>query len=477
MKMRMMHRVLPALLLALGTTGSAQVQGHHIAVQITGWKNARIWLGNYYGRQTYITDSAELGGTGRAVFSGKQKYPSGIYFVLMPDRHQFFQILLGRHQDFSVEADTSDLAGKVVYQGDPDNDLFSGYNHFLQKIDDRQRQLSIQLNQSRSPADSARVAQQRKVIGQEIYQYRKSFIAAHPSSLLAEIFRAMLDPEPPSVPTLADGRKDSLYAFRYAKDHFFDGVNFSDSALLRTPIYESRLQTYFDHFVTPFPDSINEEADRLLSRARANREMFKFTLWWLTYNYETSRYMGMDAVFVHLVERYYVPGDAYWLTKDQNDKIIQRAYTLAANLIGEKAPELDLLDSSLREHISLYGIEARYTLVVFWDPTCGHCQVEIPEMDSAYRKSWKKMGVKVLAIRTGGTKEQWTDFIRDHGLGDWINAWDPANQTNYRRLYDVYMTPVVYLLDSDKKILAKKLGVRELSDFLDHLSKLRKQGT
>ncbi len=76
----------------------------------------------------------------------------------------------------------------------------------------------------------------------------------------------------------------------------------------------------------------------------------------------------------------------------------------------------------------------------------------------------------MMGVLAGGTQDQWQQFIKEHHLGDWINAWDPDHSTDYRRLYDVYMTPVVYLLDDHKKILAKQLDVKQLSDFLDHLN-------
>jgi peroxiredoxin len=176
--------------------------------------------------------------------------------------------------------------------------------------------------------------------------------------------------------------------------------------------------------------------------------------------------MGMDAVFVHLVEKYYVTNQAYWLTDEQKEKIIARAYTIAPNLIGQKAAQLVLQDTAGRR-TSLYDIKSKYTVVVFWDPTCGHCVTEVPKLDSAFKARWKQRGVTMLGVKTEGTKEEWTAFIRDKKLSGWLHAWDPGYTTNYRKFYDVYSTPVVYLLDENKKILAKRLGVEQLDGFLE----------
>jgi peroxiredoxin len=273
---------------------------------------------------------------------------------------------------------------------------------------------------------------------------------------------------PTTLPKKADGTADSTFPYRYYKSHYWDFTDLTDGRLVRTPVFENKLQKYFSQLVVPEADSINAEADRILAKARPDKEMFKFVLWWLTNTYETSPYMGMDAVFVHLVEKYYVAGDATWLTEDQKNKIISRAYTIAPNLIGQPAAPL-VLEDTTGKPVSLYNIKGKYTILVFWDPTCGHCKTEIPRIDSAYKAIWKDKGIALVGVKTEGTKDEYVSFIKQHKLTGWTHTLDPQNKSNYRRLYDVYSTPVVYLLDEKKKIIAKRLGVEQLIGFLQHL--------
>ena len=73
----------------------------------------------------------------------------------------------------------------------------------------------------------------------------------------------------------------------------------------------------------------------------------------------------------------------------------------------------------------------------------------------------------MVGVKTEGTREEWLQFINEHHLSGWVHGTDPQAATNYRRLYDVYSTPMIYLLDDKKKIVAKKLGVEQLQEFLD----------
>lgn len=433
--------------------------GYAISVRVKGVDTGRLYLGNYYGHQTYVIDSAEIGAGGLALFRGDTTLEGGIYFILLPRKERYFEILLDTAQHFSVEADSAGGFRQVSFRGSPDNDLFAGYNHFLRTEQEKMTAARA------GGADSAQLATLDRQITGEVTRYRADFLSRHPGTLLAMIFRAMEDPQVPEV-----SRKDSAFAYRYFRDHYWDHLNFRDNRILRTPILETRLQRYFSQLVPPVADSVNAAADDLLNRVSGDPEMFKYLLWWLTYTYETSPYMGMDAVFVHLVEKYYMTGQAYWLSHEQTQKIINRASQIAPNLIGNRAPDLALRspDSS---KITLSGIKAHYTVLIFWDPTCGHCQVVVPQLDSAYRHHWKQLGVRIVGVLAGGTREQWLSYIAAHHLDDWIHAWDPLNDTNYRRLYDVYMTPVIYLLDANKKILAKKLDVAQLDHFLTRLAR------
>ncbi|UYQ92944.1 DUF5106 domain-containing protein [Chitinophaga horti] len=445
-------------------------QGYEITVKMKDYKQGTLYLGHYMGKSTYLMDSTQIGPNGVAVLKGKEKTPGGIYLVVMPGRQRYFEMLLDKQQTFSMTVDTANLMTGTVYMGSPDNDLFLSYNKFLSAMEPENRELQ-RLLQQKTKADTAKAVPLQAELFKRINTKREEIVTQHPKALLTSIFKLMKEPEvPQTLPKKADGTADSTFPYRYYKAHYWDNTDLADGRLVRTPIYEGKLQKYFSQLVVPEADSVNAEADRLLAKTRADKEMFKFTLWWLTNTYETSPYMGMDAVFVHLVEKYYVPGDATWLTEEQKNKIIARAYTIAPNLIGQPAPPL-VMEDSTGKPVSLYNVKGKYTVLVFWDPTCSHCKTEIPRIDSAYKALWKNQGIAVMGVKTEGTKEEWSAFIHKNKLTGWVHALDAQQKTNYRRLYDVYSTPVIYLLDEKKKIIAKRLGVEQLIGFLQHLDK------
>jgi peroxiredoxin len=220
--------------------------------------------------------------------------------------------------------------------------------------------------------------------------------------------------------------------------------------------------------VLPIPDSVIKEGDALLAKARGTKEVFKYTLWWLTHNAESSKIMGMDVVFVHLVENYYMKGDATWLSREELNKYFERASKIAPNLIGNVAPEIVMEDLNKVKY-SLSGVKAKYTLLIFWDPTCGHCTKEIPAVDSVLKSALKNKDIKVFAVKTEGPENKWTEFIEKNSLKKWLHVYDPERKSNYRSTYDVYSTPVIYVLDEKKIIKAKRIDHTNLVSVFEML--------
>jgi len=101
----------------------------------------------------------------------------------------------------------------------------------------------------------------------------------------------------------------------------------------------------------------------------------------------------------------------------------------------------------------------------FWSASCGHCIKEVPILHEVYQH-YKEDGVKCMAVSTDLEREGWVEFIEKHELTDWINAIDVERHSNFRFDYHVYSTPVLYLLDEEKKIVAKRISVETLDDIL-----------
>ena len=449
---------------------AANEGGYSIKIKVAGIKDSLCYLANYYGDKQYIKDSTKSDSQGRYVFEGKEKLPGGIYLFVLPSR-KYFEILIDKDQNFSMETDTIDMVKNMKITGSPDNKLFYEYLQFVTKHGMEVDQLKAKMNGSTNK-DTVKFYKDKILkVDTLVDNYKTDFEKKYPANLLSNVFKLAKEPKIPDAPKLPGGGTDSTFAYRYYKAHFFDNVDFSDERLLRTPVFHGKISQYIKDLTLQMPDSVNKEADYLVEKSKANKEVFKYMVWWITNTYETSNIMGMDAVFVHMAKTYYNKDQAYWVDSTNLFKIQDRARTLEPILVGKPAPYLILQDTS-DQWRSMYDIKTKYTVLVFWDPDCGHCQKALPKLIKWYEQV-KTYGIEVYAACTEVEEAKWKKYIREKKL-TWINVADIHLHNNFRHEYDITSTPQIFVLDANKKIIAKRLDPETLADFMKR--KLKEDG-
>ena len=455
--------------------------GHHISITVTPYKNQKLYLGCYYGKNKVLVDSTVVNENSQGIFKG-EKLVGGIYFVVSPHYSILFDLLIGDKQNFSIKADSTNKEHPFI-TGSPDNDIYREYTEKAFEKGTLMNKYEQDFKSAKNKVDSQAAKEKVIAINKELQDYRDTMIQKNPDALLSMLLAAMKRPEAPAIP-IVNGKADSAYPYHFVKDHFWDDVNFYDDRLLRTPFLEPKLDDYYKYYVSPEPDSIIKELKYMLLSARTGKEIYSYLLTKYTNKYLSPEFMGQDKVFVYLFENFYLKGDTTLLNKESKKTIIDRGYSLLANQLGNPAPLLDVADTTGKT-VSLYSIKAPFTYVVFWDPTCGHCKEELPRIDSIYKAKWKKLGIKVYSVDVkDATMDDYIKFIKDKKLPtDWYYTYQSkeireaeaaAGQPNFRQLYDVYKTPTMYLLDEEKHIVAKQLGVLQFDELISAKLKQKK---
>jgi alkyl hydroperoxide reductase subunit AhpC len=296
----------------------------------------------------------------------------------------------------------------------------------------------------------------------------------------------------PTIPNEISSN-DSL-RYRFFLEHYWDHIDVTDNRIVHTPVYHKKLDFFFKKMIPQIPDTICKYAYELINQMDETSDLFKYTVHHLTYKYETSNIMGMDAVFVCMAKQYYCPADnskAFWLDSTKLVDLCEKADKTFPLLIGKKAPRLILADTSEKKWVDFYSLPNKYNLLVFWDPDCGHCKKEIPKLTKLY-KDFQNMDIDIefIAIGTNLENEKWRKFIKEKKL-EWVNISDfpEANENakqyiyekrlttleslNFRLTYDIFSTPQIYLVDREKKIIGKKLNALSLGRMIEHLEDVK----
>ncbi len=450
--------------------------GHEIRVKLDGYQEQKLFLGYHYGEKQYLLDTVEADANGFFVFAGDEPLPGGVYLVVMAPDNKFFQLLAtGSEQVFTVYANAENPSKGIRFEGAPDNGLFYKYLAFLEEKKPLADKLTEEINAAGEDENAKKkVEEKRAAIDEEVRNFQDKMIAQHPKTLTAAIIRANL---PLDIPKELEGAEEELQLrrWRYTQAHYFDNLDLGDPNMLRTPFLFQRVDYFVHKLQVQHPDTISKAIDYVLGRMRPAEETFKYYLIHFLNEYARSNIVGMDAVYVHLVNNYYAKGLAPWTEEEQLNKIIENAKALEPLLIGKQAPNLALQDRQGKA-VELYGVQSEYTVLYFWRYDCGHCKKSVPDLKKFYEK-YKDKGVKLIAICAKFTDEVppcW-EYVDEQQIGDWMHLVDPYLRSRFMTVYNIKTTPQIFVLDENKKILSKRIGAEQLEEVMDRIIEMRQK--
>jgi thiol-disulfide isomerase/thioredoxin len=518
---------------------------YNIKLTIPQLKNQEIILGHHFATMLIPDDTVKLNSKGTGIFKDKESLKQGIYFFFLPNK-KTFDIIIGKDQNFSIHTDTTDLQNKIKVEGDRENLVFAEYQRFLTA----KRKIAQELTEKRKTAEGEekkKIDEQLKQLNKEVRKEIEGIIAKAPNDFFSKFLKATLEIEVP------DSIKDRTQRYYYYRDHYFDYFDYKDARLLRSPIYENKIDFFLDKLLLQAPDTIIRYVDMLIDGSRGDKELFRYMLVHLFNKYAKSELMGMENVYVHIAEKYYIP-DAYWSDPEFISELKRKVERKKQALIGMNAPEIKMITlpadpadiEALRDQLenlrakgdefladknaierekkelmmnypdysdsaaveqakinhlaailndeyiplfegytSLHQIDTKYLILWFWEPDCSHCQKMTPILVNLYNEQkLREKGVTVMAIylhrninewhKYTDHIKKWYDFVLEHNMDIFINVWEPFGISHFRDKYDISSTPVLYLLDKDKKIIAKRISPEQAVNIINDLEKNNK---
>lgn len=470
--------IVSLFLIFVGNAVQAQkpkTTGHEITVTIKGIPDTLLYIANYYGSNQYLKDSAKVtkNKPGTFTFKGKDPFEGGLFIIASQKKAKLLELVIDKNQKFSIESDTADLLGRLIIKNSPENEVFYSYIRPSAKYQTEIMRLQKQLKEAKEAKNADGIKNIEAVIKEKSKEndaFTKDFIAKNPTALISKVLKVNEQIDIPELPVKSNGNPDSTWGWTYYKTHYWDNIDLNDDRLLRTPVFTPKLATFFTGVLIQDNDSIIKEIDLLIDRVKNNKEMYKYVIWWVTNHYETSKIMGQDEIFVHMAEKYYAGNLCPWVTQTTVDNMAKRANQLKAILIGAKAPELIMPDTN-SVFISNYAPHAKFTIMWFWDSDCGHCKIETPKLRDFYNAQKDSLGLEVYAISTDPDLARWKKYIVENKL-TWINVGGNTANIDFRKVYDIYSTPVMFILDENKNIIAKRLSPGDLPDFFKQYKRM-----
>ena len=455
-----------------------QAKGYNINVRAHQLANRMVYLGSYLDGKIYSVDTLRLDSNGQGRFSKKKKLPEGLYMLYVNEKSKYYEFLIGDVQDIGILlSDTTKAIGECM--------SVSGAEQTIEFVElgkymtlQRQKQMQL-LKERRGTNDDKKIKlidSQLEQLNKDVETHQNEVAERYKGKMLGVFVKSLIAPKFPESLLNADDKdeKTQMARYQYAKRHFWDNIDLSDRRVWRMNMLHERLNNFMSKHIIQVPDSITPEGIRLIEMSKGDSVSFNLmTNYVITYAVQ-SKMMGMDKLFAQIAEKFFFTGEAYWADSTLMSNIETEYNKVRYNQIGMKAHNMPLKNLNGID-FNLYDISKPYTLVYFYEPTCGHCQHTTPKIHDVYEK-YKSKGFEVVAIYLMTDKKEWTDFIQKDNLYDWTNAWDPERKSLYWVYFDTSTTPGVYLLDKDKNIIAKKIDAESLDRVLDYEINGQKNG-
>lgn len=480
--------------------------GYEIKINFKNCKDSAFYLAKYYFSQTFIIDSAKHIKNGQGAFKGTDQLDAGVYVVANQKRERYFDFIVNENRKFTISTDCNDLVNSIKFTGSKENDELASYGKFFtnktlefEKVREKSKGMS-------HPDSIKLMSEAQMAMGKDLKKFDEEFMAKQKGTFVYDFLYMRTEKYPTDVPLAKNGRPDSIYQYYWYKNHYFDGVNFKDDRIIYTPFLADRINKYFDNVIVQHPDTALKEVIKILDACVPNSIVYNRLLGHFMYKYETNKTMTFDIygkshtfeeVFVKMADRYILSGKASGLYDDATVEKIKNRVNILRNLLPEaKVANLYMIDTTVAPKVfklgfdtvsssksatdlyvkyssliapwyqTLYEVNAKYVVLVFWAADCGHCMTEIPKLNEDLKKIKGQIDFKVFAVQTKNELyEKWRQFIITHKL-DFINVVEGVHINNLTEKFDINRTPVIYILDRNKKIKAKNVSSEQVVEII-----------
>jgi thiol-disulfide isomerase/thioredoxin len=447
-------------------------QGYDITFIINDYENDTLIVGYYYGEKQLVKDTVFASKKGEYKFKGEEKLDQGMYLALMKPDNSFVQFLINDEQKFQIEFSKNETS-KLKFKNSPENTRFYEYMDFIKNKTSSVSPLkeAYKKAQESKSADTISIQSQMDLIDKDVKAYQNKYITSYPNTYMTNLIKSTFDVDLPKF----EGTKEDvdLQRFKYYKKHFFDNTDFDFPHLIRTPFIHNKIDSYIKKLTAQNPDSIIISVDYLIKKLSNNPDAQKYYLSHFLNEYANSKIIGMDKIFVYMVDNYYTKGMAPWVKEDNMKKIVESANNIRGTLIGEIFPNITTYKED-GSPVMLSTVKSPYTLIIFWAPDCGHCKKSMPDI-LKFSEEFKSKGVTTITVCTkaGDKYKTCWEGVKEKGMEALINTGDEYQR--YRQLVYIPTTPKLFILDEKKEILFKDLPAEELSKVMEEIIKMKEE--
>jgi hypothetical protein len=395
--------------------------------------------------------------------SSRKSIVGGIYFLYFPKTKEKIHFAIDNKDTFDLELSGSQYL-ESIKTNSKENDVFFKYQLLERKYAIVDTLYAEEVKRGRKFSLAQKDAFFKEKID-TLYAFRKNAMGRikKASALYSYFLSANILDE-----TLPDRRN---YALR---DGFISRFNLNQPQLFFTPLMQDILYEYLSFFPL-HADSLAKGMDFVINKINCDAKAYPFIIDYFLKIIKNRNLQNNAEAFVYMVEKYIKNPKCKYPNQAKAKLYLDQLTTSKVAVDNDTALNLILADTSGTSSDMLqFSNKFDYTAIMFYSPTCEHCQVEMPIMDSviAFIEQRYKIAIGKYAIcnEPGVPKKTWVDFIEKYKLHkNYLHVSLPQNGTNIRNAYDAYSNPVFYLINNKNQFVLRKFGSSSLKRYFAEL--------
>ncbi len=445
----------------------------------------KIYLASIYGHHQHVVDSAAINQEGSFQFQFTEKYPAGMYRIILGqtpkaafqnEAPQSFLIIF-KNENTALSTNFNYPVDSMQVSVGIENKM---YYEYLKKKKQYNQKLGLleQMIRFYPSIDNfySGVLKQYNVVQNELTKYAVNLIQKYPNAYFTKIVRAE------QYPFLDASLTDEM-RFKELKNKFFNPSDFQDTMLLYSNVLSDKILAYINLYRSSQygeqqqTDEFIQAANNLLTIAKAGHpKVYHYTL---DYVIEGFNEIKQDAVLAYISDNYVVTNSC-GIEDEKLKQIFQKTADYKRTAIGAIAPEIIFsspisFGGGLGTRSKLSDIHSDYILIVFWASWCPHCTEEVPKIKKVieqFQKQHQDKSLTAVFVSIDKEEKPWKDYIENNKLSGFINLCELKGWNGeIGKSYNLNATPTLFLLDNNKKIIAKPINAEQLINNMNTITK------
>ena len=251
-----------------------------------------------------------------------------------------------------------------------------------------------------------------------------------------------------------------------ARSAFLKNYDLNEPKLFFTPAMRLILTEYTAYYPL-VGDSLIKALDSIMLKISCTNKDYPFAFDYFSKLFKNREVQNNTEGYSYFLKKYVKEGKCSFLDARQKESYLSELTQIQTQKIKDTCVNLILPDTlGVKQYLHLFASKYNYTVVIFFDPNCEHCKVEVPKMDSVINLLEQQLLVKIgkyaVCNESNISKNDWSNFINTYHLNKDYTHVKLGNDLNIRKAYDAFTNPLFYLIDRDGILLAKKISTNTL---------------